>query len=178
MSRLIRLLLPYPPSTNRYWRLDRRSGHLHRSTEAEAYCELVATLARRRCLTVMAEPALLRADVFRPRRAGDLTNTIKVLEDALRGIVYLDDGQTTRIEWERWDDASFPRVQLQVEVHSERPAPPAWVFQDVEERATFERGLAQLEAIRQRRRTNEKRRSEARAVAAARPSYIPPAGRR
>jgi Holliday junction resolvase RusA-like endonuclease len=53
--------------------------------------------------------------VYRPRKAGDLSNRIKVLEDALNGIAWIDDKQIVEIHARREDDASNPRVEVRIE---------------------------------------------------------------
>jgi len=56
----------------------------------------------------------LRLNVFRPRKAGDLDNTIKVLLDSLKGILFEDDKQVVEITARRWDDKAAPRVVVEV----------------------------------------------------------------
>lgn len=111
----MKLTLPYPPSANRYWRNFR--GRTVVSAEATAYKRAAGLECRRqnpygRPLT---GDVVLRLKVFRPRRAGDLSNRIKVLEDALIGIAFVDDSQVVRIEAERHDDKANPRVEIEVE---------------------------------------------------------------
>jgi Holliday junction resolvase RusA-like endonuclease len=97
-AREVRFELPYPPSANRYWRSDRGGRpHLH---------------ARAAGLTPLEGPVRLTLIVFRPRRAGDLSNRIKVLEDALNGIAYADDGQVVELHAYLRDDKHRPRVEL------------------------------------------------------------------
>lgn len=111
----VRLTLPYPPSANRYWRTTRQ-GRTYVSPDAKAYKRAVADRARAALVgPPLAGEVALTLAVFRPRKAGDLSNRIKVLEDALIGIAYRDDAQVRRIVAERFDDKRAPRVEVLVE---------------------------------------------------------------
>jgi len=110
---MIRLSLPEPPSANRYWR---RAGlHLHRSAEATAYIEQIkprVRLAGGRQITGAVE---LRFVWYRKKRIGDLSNRIKVLEDALQWAAFGDDGKVRRLICEMSDDQpTRPRVEVLV----------------------------------------------------------------
>jgi crossover junction endodeoxyribonuclease RusA len=110
----LKLTLPYPPSSNRYWKVWR--GRAVVSAEAKSYKQGV----RLRALTEgfrkpLACPLVLSLVVYRPRKAGDLSNRIKVLEDALNGIAWIDDKQIVEIHARREDDASNPRVEVRIE---------------------------------------------------------------
>ena len=52
---------------------------------------------------------------YRGRKAGDTTNRIKLLEDALQGIAYEDDNQVTEVHALRLEDPGNPRVEVRVE---------------------------------------------------------------
>jgi Holliday junction resolvase RusA-like endonuclease len=54
--------------------------------------------------------------VYRPQKRGDLDNTLKILVDSMKGIIYHDDEQVTVIHAERYDDKKNPRVDLLIEV--------------------------------------------------------------
>jgi len=112
----LRLTLPYPPSANRYWRITARGGRVltYLSEEARAYRAHVLRLGRALGVTPTSADVELRLVVYRPRRAGDLSNRVKVLEDALIGVAYADDSQVVRIVAERLDDAASPRVEVEV----------------------------------------------------------------
>ena len=112
----LRLTLPYPPSANRYWRTTARGGRVltYLSEEARAYRAHVLRLGRALGVTPTSADVELRLVVYRPRRAGDLSNRVKVLEDALIGVAYADDSQVVRIVAERLDDAASPRVEVEV----------------------------------------------------------------
>lgn len=110
----MKIVLPYPPSSNRYWKVWR--GRAVVSAEAKQYKQGV----RLRALTEghrkpLEGPVVLSLVVYRPRRAGDLSNRIKVLEDALNGIAWIDDKQIVELHARREDDAANPRVVVNVE---------------------------------------------------------------
>lgn len=60
-------------------------------------------------------PVDVTVHVFRPRKAGDLDNALKVLLDALSGIAYVDDDQVVSLHAFRHDDKERPRVEVEVE---------------------------------------------------------------
>lgn len=101
--------LPYPPSANAYWR--NVHGRVVVSAEARAYKRKVALLARGKPLE---GPLSLVAHVYRPRKAGDLDNSLKVLCDALNGVAWVDDSQVVEIHAFRHDDKAAPRVEVEV----------------------------------------------------------------
>lgn len=94
--------LPYPPSANRYWRTFH--GRTVVSQEARDYKALAGLLARCSGVEPLAGGVALHLDVYRPRAAGDLSNRIKVLEDALIGVAYADDAQVIEIHARRFDE--------------------------------------------------------------------------
>lgn len=108
------LTLPYPPSANKYWRSVLIGGVVRVlvSSEARAYKKSCCTLAAMACKAPMTGPLAMIIRVFRPMRRGDLSNRIKVVEDALQGAVFHDDDQIVRIEASRHDDKGSPRVEV------------------------------------------------------------------
>lgn len=84
-----RLTLPYPPSLNNLY-LTIRGGRVL-SPEGRSYKKHVAVLARG--VTKTLEPVAITIDVYRPRKAGDLDNSLKVVLDSFTGIAYSDDWQ-------------------------------------------------------------------------------------
>lgn len=112
----MKLVLPYPPSANRYWRSDRGRAP-HRSEEAKAYklaVGMVVTQQGTQAIEVHRGPVAVTVAVYRPRKSGDLDNRLKVLLDALKGIAFEDDEQVVRIEATRHDDKANPRVEVEV----------------------------------------------------------------
>ena len=108
----ISLILPVPPSVNRYWRSGMVNGHVqvYLSDEAKAYKQTVQILTRE--LNPFTGPVALSLTVFRPRKAGDLDNTLKALLDSVKGTVYIDDDQVVEIHAFRDDDKHNPRVHF------------------------------------------------------------------
>lgn len=108
----IRLVLPIPPSANRYWRSV--GGRVYVSAEATAYKEQVGWYCRERQIEPYASTVQIGIDVYRARKSGDLDNFLKVAIDSLRGFCYLDDNQIVEINATRHDDKYNPRIEVLV----------------------------------------------------------------
>ena len=116
--------LPWPPSTNRIWRnvavsgkprtLLSQEGRVYRKAAADA-C-LATKLAGKQIPDRLA----LRLVVQAPdRRARDLDNTVKAVQDALTHAgVWLDDSQIDRLLVERGPVVKGGMVSVTVEVMS------------------------------------------------------------
>lgn len=138
----VMVVLPMPPSANRYWR--HWGVRPVVSPEALAYKAQVGLL----CLACglhrpFLGPVALDVQVHRAQKSGDLSNRIKVLEDALQGHAYLDDDQVVEIHARRHDDPEDPRVVVTV-----TPAPWADAERVLQESRDRERQAARR---RQRR---------------------------
>lgn len=103
-----KLILPFPPSANRYWRHDR--GITHRSQEAVSYIEDVGKLCMADGLAPLTGNVCLSVDFYRPAKRGDLDNMLKILVDSLRGYAYVDDKQIVEIHAGRYEDKDDPRA--------------------------------------------------------------------
>lgn len=112
--------LPYPPSTNVYWRVFR--GRAVLSAEAKKYKATVKVLLAKH--PILSGPVALTAYVYRPQRSGDLDNRLKVLGDALNGVIWADDKQVVEIHAYRHDDKANPRVEIEVTALAEDVAVP------------------------------------------------------
>jgi crossover junction endodeoxyribonuclease RusA len=108
----VKLTLPYPPSANRYWR--NYGGVTVLSAEARAYKGEAALLAKVAGTEEFTGPVVLIVDIYRPQRAGDLDNRLKLLLDALEVVAYRDDAQVVEIHARRFDDKKNPRVEIEV----------------------------------------------------------------
>lgn len=107
---MTKLVLPYPPSANIYWRHNR--GHIHRSNEANKYIGDVVSLCKVAGLAPLGGEICLSLDFYRPAKRGDLDNSLKVLIDSLRGQAYMDDKQIVELHAMRHDDKDDPRVEI------------------------------------------------------------------
>lgn len=109
------LILPYPPSANRYWRTVNSRTYV--SEEAKAYKSECGWTARSQSAAGMpfAGPVRLTMRFYRPRKAGDLDNRLKVALDALNGIAFVDDAQVIELHVYRYDDKANPRVEVEIQ---------------------------------------------------------------
>lgn len=115
----IRLTLPYPISANNYWRSIIAKGRVMVlvSKEAKQYKNAIALIAGSVVKTPIVGPVSATYRVYRPQKSGDLSNRIKVLEDALEGVCYENDSQIVEMHAFRYYDKSNPRVELILTPH-------------------------------------------------------------
>jgi crossover junction endodeoxyribonuclease RusA len=115
------VLLPYPPSANRLWRVFR--GRVVSSAIATAYKATAAVLARKAGmrlstgpveLVVIVHPKARKRETGKPHRCIDTSNALKCAEDALQGVGYVNDSQVVSIRARRGDPV--PQGALSVEV--------------------------------------------------------------
>jgi len=107
MTEEIVLRLPLPPSANKYWTYGK--GRVFTSDEASAYKHEVKTFTHCEMIT---GKVVLNLTVFRPRKSGDLDNYLKIMLDALQGILYENDNQIVEIHAYRDDKPEDPHVIL------------------------------------------------------------------
>ncbi|HFC0694655.1 TPA: RusA family crossover junction endodeoxyribonuclease, partial [Neisseria gonorrhoeae] len=101
--RVTRLILPYPVSANRYWRIWRNRAV--RSAEAAAYRETVRRIAQGAgAMPSEGAVAVYVRLIPKANKDGganktviDLDNALKVTLDALQGVAYHNDRQVRRI---------------------------------------------------------------------------------
>lgn len=107
----MRLTLPYPPSSNRYWRKT-NNGRVYLSKEALDYRDEVryATLK----IKPMEGEIAVKLQFYRPRKSGDLDNRIKILFDAMQEKAFNNDSQIVEIHAYRFDDRLNPRVEVEI----------------------------------------------------------------
>lgn len=132
----ITLKLPYPVSSNRYWKTYVVAGHAQTvvSAEAKAYKREIAWLLKvakirdpifgRVSLKVTLHPKMPQDAVQRMRKYGDkwedsvscidLDNSLKVLLDAFNGRVFLDDSLVWKIEAERGEPKAEAHVVVTI----------------------------------------------------------------
>ncbi|HGO7526607.1 TPA: RusA family crossover junction endodeoxyribonuclease [Neisseria meningitidis] len=108
--RVMRLILPYPVSANRYWRIWRNRAV--RSAEAAAYKKTVRRIAQEAGAMPSEGSVAVRLRLIpKANKDGsanktviDLDNALKVALDALQGIAYHNDRQVRRIAAEYADE--------------------------------------------------------------------------
>ncbi|HFC6665546.1 TPA: RusA family crossover junction endodeoxyribonuclease [Neisseria meningitidis] len=108
--RVMRLILPYPVSANRYWRIWRNRAV--RSAQAAAYRETVRRIAQEAGAMPSEGSVAVRLRLIpKANKDGsanktviDLDNALKVALDALQGIAYHNDRQVRRIVAEYADE--------------------------------------------------------------------------
>jgi len=105
-----KLVLPYPPSANRYWRNFR--GRTVLSEEARAYKSLIQDKVGEQ--PMLKGPLVIALLMYRPQKSGDLDNRIKVAIDSLQGVLFEDDKQIVEIHAYRRDDKNNPRVEVEI----------------------------------------------------------------
>ncbi len=112
----VELDLPLPPSANDYWRLGwvRGKPALILSREARAYKAAIALKGRVQKRVPLEGPVELRLVVHFSDNRSDLSNRIKVLEDALQGVAYVNDRQVQRLSAERGENRFPAFVQVTV----------------------------------------------------------------
>lgn len=107
------ITLPYPPQANNMYTVAR--GRKILSAKGREYkTEVAKRFERYANLAPFAGEVEVTLRVYRPRKAGDLDNTAKIVLDCLTGHVYADDKQITRIVADRYDDPKGPRVEIVV----------------------------------------------------------------
>lgn len=92
----ISIQLPYPPSSNAYWR-STKGGRIYVSEEAIAYKRLVEDRFILLGTMPVAGRYQMEVTAFPPSAACDLGNCLKVLEDALEFHAFMNDKLANRI---------------------------------------------------------------------------------
>ncbi len=112
----MRIKLPYPPSLNRLYRVVR--GRPILSREAREYRAQVQAHLVSIGYEATRSPVAVSVWLYRPRRSGDVDNTLKALLDACNGFLWRDDSQLLELHVYRLDDKESPRVELLIELRT------------------------------------------------------------
>lgn len=112
--------LPIPPSLNRTYRIGKLGakgrGVMFKTGEAKLYAFQVGNICRKGGAYPLEGPVSVSLVIYRPRKAGDLDNYLKVLLDALQGALYRKDSQIRKLVAELDDqEPQDPRVIVVVE---------------------------------------------------------------
>jgi Holliday junction resolvase RusA-like endonuclease len=108
----VTITIPYPPTTNNLYMTVR--GKRVKTQAARAYAVLVQAICTARAVEPMEGPVSLMVTVYRPRKAGDLDNTLKAIQDSLKGFAFRDDRQIVEIHAYRRDDKANPRAVVTI----------------------------------------------------------------
>lgn len=114
MPNAVTLRLPEPPSANRIWRNGRGRTYLSQAAKDFKAAVYAAALTQGITRPLFSGPVILTMTWFRKRKAGDLSNRIKVVEDALNGVVWDDDKQVTELHVYRVDAAQVGQLVVMV----------------------------------------------------------------
>lgn len=108
------LILPYPPSANRNSRIG--NNRAYTPANVTAYKLECGWCAQAQVTAGMpfAGAVSLTLRFYRPRRSGDLDNRIKIVQDALNGIAWVDDKQICELHVYRFEDKRNPRVEAEI----------------------------------------------------------------
>lgn len=88
------------------------------SSEARNYKKTVSRLASLHVKKPLEEEVSMVVHLYRPRKAGDLTNFFKTLDDTLQGVCYVNDSQIVEYHAHRHDDKDNPRVEVTITPHT------------------------------------------------------------
>ena len=115
----LHLVLPEPPSANRYWRHVGRNVVL--SAEAKAYRDTVfnayLTANRHQRIAFPTQAVEVRLEWHRGAKRGDLDNRIKQVLDSLRGLAYKDDKQIAAITAVRYEAPKQGKLLVWVDLY-------------------------------------------------------------
>lgn len=113
MGKSEQLILPMPPSANRYWR--HVGGRVYVSKEARSYRELVGWEGAKAGLEVLTGDVSVSVIVRRQHKRGDIDNYLKVLFDAMQGVMIVNDKQIKRVDVEIIEGAEEGEVLVEIE---------------------------------------------------------------
>jgi Holliday junction resolvase RusA-like endonuclease len=109
----VRLILPEPPSANRWWR--NVNGRMVTSAAARKYKHGAIALGYVALARVVSGPVRVRLDWYRGRKSGDLDKRIGIALDSIQGVMIENDSQVVELFARRFDDKDNPRIEITVE---------------------------------------------------------------
>jgi len=133
---MIRLTLPYPPSMNRMWATHVPKGWTRAVTyltkEAKAYKHEVGWIAKQAGFRAPTTQPIRLALTLIPKNGVvmDLSNCLKVAEDALQGVAYVNDRQVKHITLDYGEPDGKGALVVEIDEFIP-PAPP--LFANVDE---------------------------------------------
>ena len=112
------VILPLPPSVNHYL-VSTGRGRLALTPEARSWKAAADIAIYHAHLVRYAGPVAVTMHVYRERKAGDLDNRVKLTLDSLNGHAWGDDAQVVELHAYRRDDATNPRVEVEIRTVTE-----------------------------------------------------------
>jgi len=112
-DKIMQFTLPYPPSTNNLYYTG-KDGKRHLTGEGKEYKKTVATLAHQQKAFLMSGTIAFELHIFRPRRIGDTSNRLKIVEDALKQVAWYDDEQVAEFHVYRHLSRKNPRIEMKI----------------------------------------------------------------
>lgn len=110
--KIMKLVLPYPPSLNHLYATYR--GNRILSVRGKEFKNEVLALCLQKRLRPVDGDVMVTFTAYRPKKQGDLDNLIKIIQDSLKGSAWHDDKQVVEIHAYRRDDKLNPRVEIEI----------------------------------------------------------------
>ena len=100
---------------------DKRSGRTYTPRKVREAEDFIAWAAKGRKVVLQAGPVSLTLRFYlgegRKGRRPDLDNLVKLVKDALNGVLYRDDSQVSHLEADRFLYDSNPRTEIEWSAH-------------------------------------------------------------
>lgn len=116
----MKLTLPEPPSSNRFWR--HVGAKVLLSAEARQYKQDIQAICLVKRIKPIDGPLVFTLVWYRGRRSGDLDNRLKQVIDSLCPYAYTNDAQIVELHAYRIDRPRHPGVEVTIEAaHQKEP---------------------------------------------------------
>ena len=117
------IVLPFPPSTNAYWRSVPMGGSCRAilSQAGREYKRIAELALSAQRIGIITGPVAVTFTVYFPNLRGDLDNRLKPAGDVLQGFAYEDDKQIVELHAYRRTDKANPRVEVYVKENLSEP---------------------------------------------------------
>jgi len=112
-----RIVLPYPITLNKMYRVSGK--RLTISQAGRDYKNSVRQYLALYGVTPLSGNITVTVELYRPRRQGDVDNTLKVLLDVMQHQCYNNDSQIEELHIYRYDDKANPRVAVSIWVEED-----------------------------------------------------------
>jgi Holliday junction resolvase RusA-like endonuclease len=109
----MKITLPYPPTVNNLY--INVGNHRVPSKQALAYKIDVQEACMVKRFRPLDGNVQVSVSVYRPRKSGDLDNTLKAILDGIKGWAFHDDKQVIEIHAYRFDDKDNPRAEVEIQ---------------------------------------------------------------